>query len=517
MSSLNASAPVWTIFAPDRSSEDSLQDQVYAFFRDAIAEGRLRPGQRLPSTRGLARENRLGRNTIAIAFDRLLAEGYIETRPGVGTLVAEDLADLPMVMPPSPGVEPESKFVAEAALPEASGRARSVGALPLHDPAPGPLFLNPGYPAVDAFPFKTWARLASQFWRSEPAQLLGYQDPQGYLPLRIAISEYLRTARGIAATPDRILVTSGSQQAVDLVTRALLEPGDKVCIEDPGYIGLKGAITASGAVLAPAPVDEQGLIVAEARRKGAGTRLAIVTPTHQFPTGAMLSLARRLELLRWAADEDVWLLEDDYDSEFRYEGRPLSALHSLDPDGRVIYAGTFSKVLAPAIRLGYLVAPSRLMPVLRRLRAHVDRHPPIDSQAVLARFIDEGHFGGHVRRMRLLYRERRDALVAALHGEFGPRASPEPPTSGMHLTLALPAGISDVEVSARALAVGVKCPPLSAYCQTATSRSGLLLGFANLDPALAPQVATRLGAVIAGMQTGMADPVSTPQSNTVSI
>lgn len=491
MSSLNVTAPVWTVFAPDRTSGETLQDQVFGFFRDAISEGRLRPGQRLPSTRGLARETRLGRNTIAIAFDRLLAEGYVETRPGVGTVVAQDLADLPMAMPvAAPGPSAPS-------LPEPSDRARSVEALPMHDATSGPIFLGPGYPALEAFPFTTWARLSSQFWRSEPAHLLGYQDPQGYLPLREAISEYLSTARGIAASPDRILVTSGSQQAVDLVTRLVLEPGDRVCIEDPGYIGLKGAVTATGAVLAPAPVDENGLVVAAARASGPGTRLAIVTPTHQFPTGATLSLARRLELLRWASEERVWILEDDYDSEFRYESRPLSALHSLDPDGRVIYAGTFSKILTPAIRLGYLVAPTPLISLLRGLRAHIDRHPPIDSQAVLARFIDEGHFGGHVRRMRLLYRERRDALVAALVDAFPDFARLEPPSSGMHLTFDLPPEVSDVVISERMRARGITCPALSAYCQGPTERNGLLLGFAGLAPELAPKVAEALKAVIA--------------------
>jgi GntR family transcriptional regulator / MocR family aminotransferase len=496
MSSLNATAPVWTVFAPDRTSDATLQDQVYAFFRDAIAEGRLRPGQRLPSTRGLARETRLGRNTIAIAFDRLLAEGYVETRSGVGTVVAEDLADLPMG---APRVKQDALDIEGSVLPEPSGRARSMEALPLSEQTAVPILLNPGYPALEAFPYSIWARLASRFWRSEPAHLLGYQDPQGYLPLREAISEYLRVARGISATPDRILVTSGSQQAVDLVTRVLVEPGDKVCIEDPGYVGLKGAITASGAVLAPAPVDENGLIVAEARALCDGARLAIVTPTHQFPTGVTLSLARRLELLKWAVEDGVWVLEDDYDSEFRYEGRPLSALHGLDPDGRVIYVGTFSKILAPAIRLGYLVAPSRLIPPLKNLRAHVDRHPPIDSQAILARFIEEGHFGGHVRRMRLLYRERRDALVAALTDVFSGRGWLEMPSSGMHLTFSLPPELSDTEVSERLSAVGISCPALSAYCQMPTSRNGLLLGFANLPPDLAPVVAARLAGVLVDM------------------
>ena len=492
-SSLNASAPIWTVFAPDRSSPDTLQDQIYAFFRDLIAEGRMKPGQRLPSTRGMARQTGLGRNTIAIAFDRLLAEGYVETRRGIGTVVAEDLADLPVVTTPRT-VAPSSRKDRDI-LPEPSGRARRVGALPVQDPVPGPMFLSPGLPAVDAFPFAIWGRLMGQFWRAEPAHLLGYQDPQGYLPLRVAISDYLRTARGIAAEPDRILVTSGSQQAVDLVSRVLLEPGDRVCVEDPGYIGLKGAITASGAELAPAPVDENGLIVSKARDAGAGTRLVIVTPTHHFPTGATLSLTRRLELLRWAAEENVWVLEDDYDSEFRYEGRPLSALHSLDPDGRVIYTGTFSTILAPAIRLGYLVAPSRLAPLLRRLRAHVDRHPPIDSQAVLARFIDEGHFGGHVRRMRLMYRERRDALHAAL----GALIPLDLPSTGMHLTLVLPPGLPDTVVSERARAIGLRCPPVSAYCQIEPRRNGLLLGFAGLAPALAEGIADGLARVIGGM------------------
>lgn len=498
-SSLNISAPIWTLFAPDRSSPDTLQDQIYGFFRETIAEGRLKPGQRLPSTRGMARQTGLGRNTVAIAFDRLLAEGYVETRRGIGTVVAEELADLPMAPAPLPRPVP----VDGGGLPEPSGRARRVEAMPVHDVAPGLMFLNPGFPAVDAFPFATWARLMGQFWRAEPAHLMGYQDPRGYLPLRAAISDYLRTARGIVAEPDRILVTSGSQQAVDLVVRALLEAGDRVCVEDPGYIGLKGAVTVSGATLTSAPVDENGLIVSTARATGAGTRLVIVTPTHHYPTGATLSLARRLELLQWATEDNVWVLEDDYDSEFRYEGRPLSALHSLDPDGRVIYAGTFSKILAPAIRLGYLVAPSRLIPLLRRLRAHVDRHPPIDSQAVLARFIEEGHFGGHVRRMRLMYRERRDAMMAALRAALGSLIPLDLPSTGMHLTLVLPPTLPDTEVSQRARAIGLSCPPLSAYCQMEPRRNGLLLGFAGVAPTLTRGIAERLALVIAEMiETG---------------
>jgi GntR family transcriptional regulator/MocR family aminotransferase len=484
--------PVWSVFQVDRAETTPMQEQIAAFFRRAIADGRLGPGSRLPSTRSLAEQMAVARNTVSLAYERLAAEGYVEGRRGGGTRVARDLPDLTPTVPPAARAMPVERppvRLARAArimLDERVGTAGSgSGAIP--EP------LQPGRPGLDAFPGRVWARLAGRFWRETPATDFGYGDPAGHPVLRQALARYLGAFRGLSLDPDAIIVTSGAQQAIDLVARALLDPGDAVVLEEPCYPGLRGPMAATGARLVPVPVDGEGLDVAAARRAAAGARLVTVTPTHHFPLGVTLSLARRRALVDWAGavgndgtgEGGPWVLEDDYDGEFRYGGKPVPPLKALDGAGRVLYVGTVSKALAPALRIGFVAAPSPLAEPLVRLRGHFDRQPALDAQVILARFLDDGHMAGHLRRMRTLYRDRRDALADALEAALGPRARVERPETGINLTLDLEGGPGDRAVVEAARARGVSPAPLSGFYREAARRNGLLIGFASLPRARA--------------------------------
>ncbi|HEU5039468.1 MAG TPA: PLP-dependent aminotransferase family protein, partial [Gemmatimonadales bacterium] len=349
---------------------------------------------------------------------------------------------------------------------------------------------RPGVPALDEFPRALWARLSSRRWRRAP--MLGYGDVSGFAPLREAIAEYVRAARGARCTPDQIVVVNGSQQGVDLAARVLLDPGDVVWMEDPGYGGARIALLAGGAELVPVPVDAEGLIVEQGRQLAPRARMAYVSPSHQFPLGVTMSAGRRLDLLRWAATAGAWVLEDDYDSEFRYDARPLASLQGMDEQGRVIYVGTFSKTLFPALRLGYLIVPDPLVDAFRAARAAADRHSPVVDQAVLADFLTQGHFARHVRRMRRLYAERQDALVEAIRERLGGRLEAPPRAAGMHLMAWLRPGEDDGGVAARAAEAGVETPPLSRYAVRRPARGGLLLGWAGYSPAAIREGVDRL-------------------------
>lgn len=484
--------PVWSVFQVDRAETTPMQEQIAAFFRRAIADGRLGPGSRLPSTRSLAEQMAVARNTVSLAYERLAAEGYVEGRRGGGTRVARDLPDLTPTVPPAARAAPVEQSpvrLARAArimLDERVGTAGSgSGAIP--EP------LQPGRPGLDAFPGRVWARLAGRFWRETPATDFGYGDPAGHPVLRQALARYLGAFRGLSLDPDAIIVTSGAQQAIDLVARALLDPGDAVVLEEPCYPGLRGPMAATGARLVPVPVDGEGLDVAAARRAAASARLVTVTPTHHFPLGVTLSLARRRALVDWAGadgnggtgDGGPWVLEDDYDGEFRYGGKPVPPLKALDGAGRVLYVGTVSKALAPALRIGFVAAPSPLAEPLVRLRGHFDRQPALDAQVILARFLDDGHMAGHLRRMRTLYRDRRDALADALEAALGARARVERPDTGINLTVDLEGGPGDRAVVEAARARGVSPAPLSGFYREVARRNGLLIGFASLPRARA--------------------------------
>jgi GntR family transcriptional regulator/MocR family aminotransferase len=312
--------------------------------------------------------------------------------------------------------------------------------------------------------------------------LLDYGESAGYRPLREAIAAHVRTARAVRCDAGQVVIVSGTQQAVDLCARLLLDPGDAVWVEDPGHIGTRSALMGAGARVIPVSVDAEGLEVEDGIRRHAAARLCCVTPSHQYPLGATLSLPRRLALLDWARENDARIIEDDYDSEFRYTGRPLGSLQGQDNDGRVIYVGTFSKALFPSLRLGYLVAPPDLVDAFVTARALADGHSPLLTQAVLTDFFTEGHFARHVRRMRAVYAERQDALLRAARRELREELEVAPSATGLHLVGWLPRGVDDRAASAAAAGCGVETPPLSAYRVRPSRRGGLLLGYGGVSP-----------------------------------
>ncbi len=460
-----------------------LSRQLYRALRERILDGRLARRARLPASRDLAALLGISRNTVTRAFDQLYAEGYIEGRVGAGTFVA-DLREPPAVAPalasgPEPG--PALRLLAEHRLnprPEGPPRAFRVGV-----------------PAFDLFPFETWARLSARFWRRPPMHVLGYGDPAGDRRLRELVAAYLRSSRGLACEPEQVLITCGSQQAISLCAQLLLQPGERVAVENPGYRAAGHAFAVAGGQLCGVPVDSEGLDTAALERLGA-CRLAYVTPSHQYPTGVTLSLARRLELLAWAERHDAWVIEDDYDGEYRYRGVPLAPLASLDRQGRVLYVGTFCKIAFPALRLGYLVLPKALVEPFAQRRALDMRHSEIGTQAVMAEFIAAGHFQRHVRRMREAARSRRDALLQGWPPV--PGCAPLPMVeAGLHLSVPVASLARERELIAQAAAVGVEINALSGYWlpDSATpedDRAGLVLGFAAVPEAQILEALQRL-------------------------
>lgn len=461
--------------ALERGSRVPLHRQLYSGLRRDILTGRLAGGTRLPSTRELAESLGVSRNTVMNAFRQLLAEGYLEGRAGSGTYVTGSLPEELLQARAVDGLKSDTKHT-ERRLSRRGNLLAETPTTVIRDRS-WPRAFRPGLPALDEFPLKTWQSLVREVCR-KPRGMLGYGEPAGYRPLREEISAYLKAARAVRCSWEQVIVVSGSQQALDLTARLLLDPGDKVWVEDPGYAGARGALTGAGAIPVPVPVDEEGLNVATGIAKGDDARLACVTPSHQYPLGATMSLSRRLSLLEWAERRDAWVIEDDYDSEYRYEGRPLEALQGLDTGGRVIYAGTFSKVLFPSLRLGYLVVPPDLVAAFTAARELADRHSPLIEQAVLARFISDGHFAGHVRRMRKLYAERQAALVEAADRELPGLLDVRPAEAGLHLVGRLPESVDDLKASRFAHSEGVEAPAVSLYGIEPQPKKGLLLGYA---------------------------------------
>ncbi len=471
----------------DQNTPVPLYRQLYERLRAAILAGQLETGARLPSTRVLASELGVSRNTTALAYELLLLEGYIESRVGDGTRVAH-LQIEPLFQVTR---HAEDQYPTDTSGPQTAVLARR-GQLLVNTSDPEELHANQasagtsmfrvGQPDVAYFPYETWARLVARHARQSLQAVSLYQNAQGYAPLREAIAAHIGIRRGVHCSPEQIILTAGSQGALDLVARVLLDPGDLAWVEDPGYLGARGALLAAGASLVPVPVDQEGLDVEAGRQLCREARLAIVTPSHQFPTGVTMSLSRRLALLEWGRQAQAWIVEDDYDSEYRFSGRPLEALQGLDRAGRVIYIGTFSKVLFPSLRLGYLVAPAELLQGFIAARHFIDTHLPLLEQMALADFIAEGHFGRHLRKMRLLYLERRNALVDTLRRELGDILDIAVPEAGMHLVAWLPAGLNAQAVVRRAAANGLHIVPISQYSLRPLQRDGLMLGFASASP-----------------------------------
>ncbi len=462
----------------DQHDEVPLYLQLYEQVRRAVLSGRLAPGARLPSSRTLAAELGLSRATVIQAYDRLWSEGYLEAKVGSGTRVTATLPEERLAAPSSVRRAPEGQVTvqlsrrAEALAPTLTGAGQLDVARP---------FL-PGYPALDLFPIAIWRRLVWRRLRSRSqVDLLRPPDPAGYPALRSAIAEHLRLTRGVRCSADQVVITTGTQQALARLAALLLDPGDAAWIEDPGYLGARRALRAVGAQLVPVPVDAAGIIVDEGIARQKRARLAYVTPSHQFPTGVTMSLERRLRLLQWARDSDAWILEDDYDGEYRYEERPLQALQGMDGSGRVIYLGTFGKILFPSLRLGYAVLPSSLVPTFVAARAADAGAPPLLEQLVLTDFLRDEHYARHLRRMRLVYRDRRDALLEALADRCASHLTPGPAGAGIHLAATLHRG-DDRAVAKRAAERGLTAFAISEFALEPKAPGGLVLGFAGWSP-----------------------------------
>nr|WP_160090066.1 PLP-dependent aminotransferase family protein [Pseudomonas sp. 9AZ] len=457
-----------------------LARQLYQALRERILDGRLQSRTRLPASRDLANLLGISRNTVTRAFDQLYAEGYIEGRIGAGTYVVE----LSGATRPTP---------ARSAQAQLSGSTQSAALQLLQNhhlnpPLSGaPRAFRVGVPAFDLFPFETWARLSARFWRKPSPARLGYGDPAGDWQLRELIAAYLRNSRGLHCDPAQIVVTNGAQQAISLCAQLLVSPGARVAVENPGYRAAGHALAIAGAQLCGVAVDGEGLNTA-ALEQIEECRLVYVTPSHQYPTGVTLSLARRLQLLEWAERNNGLIIEDDYDGEYRYSGTPLAPLAALDRQGRVLYVGTFCKIAFPALRLGYLVLPPALAEAFAQRRALDMRHSEIGTQAVMAEFIAAGHFQRHIRRMRGAARSRRDALLAGWPADV-PGCAPLPVVeAGLHLCVRVDSLARERELISAAERVGVEISALSSYWLPDSrtpddQRAGLVLGFAAVPEA----------------------------------
>ncbi|NUU39295.1 PLP-dependent aminotransferase family protein [Pseudomonas sp. C2B4] len=461
----------------DPTSTEPIYRQIYWRFRRAIAEGVLAPGERIPAARALAKELGLARGTIDTAYSLLAAEGYIQSRGQAGTVVATGL---------NIGTD-------KARIEQPSGLS-TVASIRHKAPV---LPFQMALPALDAFPRKIWAQIGARCVRATQIPDMAAPSANGLESLRTAIATYLQVARGITCQPSQVFVTSGYRHTLGLIIQALLKPGDEVLVEDPGYPPTRQLLEQLHIPLTAVAVDQDGMQVARGLSQSPNARACVVTPAHQSPLCVSLSLPRRLELLEWAARQRSWIIEDDYDGEYRYISRPLPALKSLDRDGRVLYAGTFSKVLFPGIRLAYLVVPPAQVERFEQTSQTFYGGCPELTQAIVATFMTEGHFARHIQRMRKLYGERREATVRGLKNVLGEHIHIDAQPGGMHLNLRFTQPQSDRSLVERLLNAGIYAEPLSECCIGSQTHSGLMLGFANIDSqAAAEQLGKRILALL---------------------
>ena len=474
-----------------------LYKQIYERLRGTILAGQLERGARLPSTRTLASELGVSRTTTALAYEQLLLEGYVESRVGQGTVVARHLP-MPLLHTHTDKMQKEQTDTQKKSTPKLASRVLLLNDIPFperKEERTGITFRG-GEPALDLFPYEIWARLIARRARQSLCEFAHYQPPAGYYPLREAIAAQVGITRGVRCTPEQIIITAGSQGALDLAVRTLLNPGEATWLENPGYFGARGALAAVGAYLVPVPIDEQGLVVEIGRQLCPQARLVSTTPSHQFPTGVTMSLSRRLALLDWARETGAWILEDDYDSEYRFSGRPLEALQGLDQSGRVLYIGTFSKVMFPALRLGYLIAPTELVEPLLAMRRFIDVHIPILEQMALTDFMNEGHFARHVRQMLHHYSQRRDVLYRELQIHLSGLLEIHAPEAGMHLAGWLPPGKDDQQAAKLAAHVGIEVMAISKYSLEPLPRGGLIFGYAGTSEGAISRGVKKLAAAL---------------------
>lgn len=463
-----------------RDDDAGLAVQLARHLRDAILGGQLAAGERLPSSRRLAAHLAIGRNTVLAAYDQLLAEGFVAARAGSGTVVAP----LPPPAPPeAPAARPLSKRVALLMAVE-TPRGRGWGET-----------LAPGVPDLSAFPWPEWSRLLARRWRRPARDLLVPDNAAGHPGLRAAIADWLGRSRAVRCTADQVMIVSGSQQALDLAARVLLDPGDTVLTEDPCYPGLRGVLRAAGAQVAAVAVDGDGFDVAAAERAWPEARLAWVTPSHQYPSGVTMAPARRLALVEWARRHQGWIVEDDYDADFRHAGPPLAALQGLDRDHRTIHLGTFSKSMFPGLRLGWLVLPADLVAPFVTARRLADMAPPSLTQAAMADFMAEGLFARHLKRMRALYAARQAVFLRACQTHLSRFGTVQAGDAGLHSVLWLHDGLDDRTLAAKALAAGFQCPALTDY-RAHPGPAGLVLGWGNVPDARMEAVVGKLAAAL---------------------
>lgn len=484
----------------DPRSDTPLQTQIYAGIRRAILERVLLPGTPVPSSRALAADLGVSRTTTLLALEQLAAEGYLTSRRGAGTFVSPDLPDDggrdAFATPVAAAKGARRRTERRPALSARTGQVVDVAPIAVRaSSVPRPFRL--GTPALDRFPIATWTRIARKQLGRLTFEHLDYGPPGGFPPLRQAIADYVSRSRGTRCAPDQVVVVNGAQHGLELIFQLLVDPGAAVAVEDPVYPGAVGAIAAADGRPVPVPVDAEGLDTHYLQRGAATARIVYVTPSHQFPLGVPLSLPRRLELLAWARRTGAWIVEDDYDSEFRHGARPIPCLHGLDRDGRVVYVGTFSKTLFPSLRLGFVIVPEELSPVVQRARQASDLHPATGTQAVLAEFLAGGHFDRHLRRMRREYRARLDALSDALARHCAGALTLRPTTTGLHAVVDLH-GVDDRAVFEEALARELEVMPLSNYYASSSDAraNGLVLGFGAVRPELLDRGAAMLAEAI---------------------
>jgi GntR family transcriptional regulator / MocR family aminotransferase len=466
----------------DSKSVLPLHRQLYEELRRSILTGRLLPGQRVPSTRAMARSLGISRTTVTQSYEDLLSEGYLQASHGSGTFICEQLPEELLRSSTERNETKEARLKRESLQLSAYG-ASIVGTLPAEStPKDTLISFKPGTLDYEAIPLKQWGSLMSRHFRSCNRAMLDYtNNPLGYVPLREAIAGYLARSRAVRCDPDQVIIVNGSQQALDLISRVLIDRGDTVAMEDPGYLGARHTFQAHGARLWPVAVDDSGIVIERLpARSAAKLKVIYLTPSHQFPTGMVLSLPRRLELLQWAQKRNAFIIEDDYDSEYRYGGRPIPALQGLDKSDSVVYVGTFSKVLFPALRIAYMVAPKSLVAVLACAKRLADRQSPLLEQYVLTDFINDGHLERHIRRMRTLYGRRRQTLARSLAMHLGDRVTITGESAGMHLMAQIKSRRSDEEIIERAGRLGVELVSARQYYLRSECSGKFVLGFAGL-------------------------------------
>jgi GntR family transcriptional regulator / MocR family aminotransferase len=458
----------------DKKKTQPLYQQLYDGIRNAILNGAIRAGERLPATRQLSADLKISRNIVSLAFEQLMLEGYLTGKVGSGTFVSSTLPDNFIKSKPTVRPSPEEK----PKINKAPFKSKNNDILSRNTAKEEVVPFQNAVPAIDIFPFKIWNRIVAREYKEISTRHLGYDDAYGYRPLRESIASYLRSARGVRCEADQVLIINGTQQGLSLCAHVVLKNGDEVLIEDPGYAGARAAFANYGAKIIPVPVETDGVDVSFIEKHHNKAKIIYITPAHQYPLGGTLSLSKRMDLLRWAAKTNTWIIEDDYDSELRYTGRPLAALQGLDQSNKVIYIGTFSKVLFPGLRIAYMVLPTqKIADYFKAVKAVFDRQSPIMEQVITNTFIREGHFSRHLRKMRLEYHERQKMLIKAIEKDLGGKLYAEEQAAGMHLIGWLPKKSNDRGISASLLKHGIITNSLSEYTLKYARGPGLILGY----------------------------------------